>query len=55
MRVEIMIDKEHKISQTTLEALETRALPQPDPFVSQNGDPHSQRQCQRYRVDRLKT
>lgn len=23
MRVEIMIDKEHKISQTTLEALET--------------------------------
>ncbi|SUG82044.1 prophage protein [Salmonella enterica subsp. enterica] len=43
MRIEIMIDKEQKISQSTLDALESELLPQSAPPVSQNGNSYPQR------------
>ncbi len=40
MRIEIMIDKEQKISQSTLDALESELYRNLRPRVSQNGNPY---------------
>lgn len=40
MRIEIMIDKEQKISQSTLDALESELYRNLRPPVSQNGNPY---------------
>lgn len=43
MRIEIMIDKEQKISQAILDALEAELLPKSPADLSKDRDPYSKR------------